>query len=505
MNGVLIQAPPTIHPLSNQIEEPDLLLEDYTQAQDIRLAAREGQKRFPETGIAPDTRPEEAASSIQQPYTADDLFTNIEDSQPPHTEESSVVSLGINTNEHVTHHIEDVEELPDSVVDNVVNSPIEYQGDRDDIVPPPSSKPITYIEAEQPADHEEQENFPSRTYGVPSRRRRSSNLSPTPPTPSSTPTWQFEEDALPPIEERPIERRSSAPLPPRMSGNHPPGKIPPDPGAYPIPRTSVGRGQQTQARSAARPAPKRLGPRATQPRTATKQYATRGTTHRKTPVGIITAIVLLFAVCLLVYYGPTANTTISIVTQDYSKQITLTAKVGQQAQNIQAQQLSKVFTTNGTGTATGSQLVGTNPAQGNVIFTYHGSNPKGIVIPSGSIVTTSGDNAIQFATTAEVLVMQNKASPPVSVQAVKSGKDGNVDAGTITVIPNNTLTSIAQAQNPPVAISDLNLSVANDTATTGGGAKPTPAVTDQDLSNVKNTCVSSSRARSMLGSNSCPA
>ncbi|HEX3643276.1 MAG TPA: hypothetical protein VHV10_18480, partial [Ktedonobacteraceae bacterium] len=56
-----IQAPPTIHPLSDQIEEPDLLLEDYTQAQDIRSAAREGQKRFPETGIAPDTRPEDAA------------------------------------------------------------------------------------------------------------------------------------------------------------------------------------------------------------------------------------------------------------------------------------------------------------------------------------------------------------------------------------------------------------------------------------------------------------
>jgi hypothetical protein len=198
------------------------------------------------------------------------------------------------------------------------------------------------------------------------------------------------------------------------------------------------------------------------------------------------AIVLLFAACLLVYYGPTANATVSIATQDYSKQVTLTAKVGQQAQNIQAQQLSKVFTKSGAGTATGSQLVGTNPAQGNVIFTYHGPNPKGIVIASGSIVTTSGDNAIQFATTAEVLVAQNKASPPVSVQAVKSGKDGTVDAGAITVIPNNTLNSIAQAQNPPIAVSDLNLSVANNTATTGGGAKPTPAVTDQDLSNVKN-------------------
>ncbi len=494
-----IQATPSIHPLTDQIEEPDLLLEDYTQAQDIRSAAREGQKRFPEPDIAPDTRPEEAAiapdtrpeealrssNPTQQPHTADDLFTNIEDSQPPHTEESGIVSLGIDTNEHVTHDIEDVEELPDSVVDNVVNSSIEYRGDRDDIVPPPSSKPITYIEAEQPADHEEQENFPSRTYGVPSRRRRSSNLSPTPPTPSATSTWQFEEDALPPIEERPIEPRSSAPLPPRMSGNRPPGKIPPDPGTNPIPRTSVGRGQQTQARSTARPAQQRPGLGATRPRTATRQHATRSTTRRKTPVGIIMAIVLLFAACLLVYYGPTANATVSIATQDYPKQVTLTAKVGQQAQNIQAQQLSKVFTTSGTGTATGSQLVGTNSAQGTVTFTYNGSNSHGIVIPSQSIVTTSGDNAIEFATTAEVLVPPN-ASLPVSVQAVKPGKDGNVDAGAITVTPNNTLNSIVQAQNPPIAVSDLKLSVFNEASTTGGGARPTPAVTDQDLSNVKN-------------------
>ncbi|HEY4033582.1 MAG TPA: hypothetical protein VGL94_06410, partial [Ktedonobacteraceae bacterium] len=119
----------------------------------------------------------------------------------------------------------------------------------------------------------------------------------------------------------------------------------------------------------------------------------------------------------------------------------------------------------------------------------NGSNPNGIIIPDGSIITTSGDNPIQFATTAEVLVPpsnQNKVLPPVSIQAVKQGNDGNVDAGAITVIPNNTLNSIGQAQSPLIAVSDLNLSVANEAPTTGGGAKPTPAVTNQDLTNVKN-------------------
>src|SRR5260370_32005338 len=121
---------------------------------------------------------------------------------------------------------------------------------------------------------------------------------------------------------------------------------------------------------------------------------------------------------------------------------------------------------------------------------YNGSNPNGIDITSKSIITTSGDNPIEFATTMDVLVLpsnQNKVPPPpVSVQAVKPGRDGNVDAGMITVIPNNTLNNIAQAQNPPIAVSDVKLSVVNEAPTTGGGAKPTPAVTDQDLTKVKN-------------------
>jgi len=185
-----IQPPPAIHPLSDQIEEPDLLLEDYTLAPDIRSAAREGQKHFPETDIMPETRPEEAlpsSSTTQQPHTADDPCTHTEDPQPPQTEPTGVVSLeSLDTNEHIIQDLEEVEDVPDSFIE----SAIEFRGDRDDIVPPPSSKPITYIEAEQAADDEEQDNFPSRTYGVSSRRRSSSNLSstpPTPPTPSATP------------------------------------------------------------------------------------------------------------------------------------------------------------------------------------------------------------------------------------------------------------------------------------------------------------------------------
>lgn len=480
-----IHPTPAIHPLSDQIEEPDLLLEDYTQAQDIRSAAREGQKHFSETDIAPDTRPEEAlppSNITSQPYTADDLLTNMEDSQAPQTEQNSVVSLeGIDTNEHIIQDVGDIEDLPDST--------IEYENDRNESNPPPNSKLTPYTEPEQAIEDEEQDNFPSRSYGVRSRRR-SHNLPSTPPTPSSLYPWQIDEDALPPVEERQVPPRSSAPLQARMSSVRSSKKLPLDPTASPQSRTSTDRGPQAPIRSTLRPVQQRLGHGEMRLRTRNRQHAAPEKTHQKALISVLIGIILLlFFTFLLVYYGPTAKIAVSIATQDYSQQVTLTAKVGNQAQAIQAQQFSKDFIKNGIGTATGSREVGTNPAQGIVIFTYNGSSPNGIIIPDGSIITTSGDNPIKFTTTAEVLVPpsnQNKVLPPVSIQAVIAGNDGNVDANTITVIPNNTLNNIAQAQNPPIAVSDLNLSVVNEAPTTGGGAKPIATVTSQDLTNVKN-------------------
>ncbi len=471
---------PSIHPLSDQIEEPDLLVEDYKQTQDIRLAAREGQKRLRETdkpsetqpektGIAPQTGAEEAlplSSPTQQPHAADNLLTDI----PAQTEQNSAVSLeGFDTNT-----IEDAEDLPDSVIDNLVDSPIEYPDDKDHMIPPPSNRPTTSTETEQASNDEEQERSPSRIHDIPSRRKHSSKLPSTSMTSSETLRWQLEEDALPPIE----EPRSSTPRQSRMSSTHSPGPLPPDPAANPTLRTSRGRGQRTQARPTPQPAQQRLEPKATRTRTGIRwQHAMRSKTM---PVAIMIAILVLIAAWLLIYFGPTANIAVGIATRNYSKQVTLNAKSGQQAQEF-----SKVFTNTGKGTATGNQAMGTNPAQGKVIFTYSGSNPSGIVIPLGTIVTTDGSNPILFETTAEVLVQPN-VSPPVSVQAVKSGEDGNVDANTITVIPDNTLNSIAQAQTHHITISDLNLSVVNEAPTTGGGTKLVPAVTDQDLTTVKN-------------------
>jgi hypothetical protein len=479
---------PSIHPLSDQIEEPDLLVEDYKQTQDIRLAAREGQKRLRETdrpsetqpektGIVPERDAEEAlplSSPTQQSHTADNPFTDI----PPQTEQDSAVSLeGFDTNT-----IEDAENLPDSVIDSIIDSPIEYPGDKDHMTSsPPSDRPLMPTETEQASNDEEQGKSPSRIHDIPPRRKHSSKLPLTSLTPSETLKWQLEEDALPPIEEPQVEPRSSRPMQSSISGTRSPDPLPPNSAANPTPRTSIGRGQQTQTSPIPQPAQRRLEPEATRTRTGFRlPHVTHIQTSRKIPVAIVIAILVLIAAWLLISFGPTAKIAVGIATRNYSKQVTLMAKVGQQAQKF-----SKVFTNTGKGTATGSQAMGTNPAHGKVVFTYSGSNPNGIAIPTGTIITTAGSNPIQFVTTAEVLVQPN-ASPPVSIQAVKSGEDGNVDTNTITVIPANTLKSIAQAQTPPITISDLKLSVVNEAPTTGGGAKLVPAVTDQDLTTVKN-------------------
>jgi hypothetical protein len=488
-----IHPTPAIHPLSDQIEEPDLLLEDYTQAQDIRSAAREGQKRLSEIGTTPPTESEEALpspSTTSQPDTADDLPSNI-------TKQNSIVSLesidtnediiqDIDANEHIIQDIEDIEDQPDKLIDDTNNS----VSDEDENVSPPSAKPIPYTESEQTTDDKQQENLPQRSDDVRSQHKSSSNSPSTPPTPSAPDTWQLDEDALPAIEERQVPPRSSAPLQARISSVRSSKKLSSDHPTISLKsRTSAGRRPQASTKSTPRPIQQRLDPATTRPRT--RQQATHGKIYQNKLAIVLPGIILLIiAIYLLVYYGPTANVMIGIATQHYSQQVTLTAKVnGNQAQDLPAQQLSKDFLKSGIGTATGSQEIGTTPAQGIVIFTYDGSNPNGIIIPNGSIITTSGDNPIQFATTAEVLVPpsnQSKVSPLVSIQAVKPGEDGNVDTNAITVIPKNTLNSIAQAQNPPIAVSELKLSVVNEAPTSGGGTKTVPAVTSQDLTTVKN-------------------
>src|SRR5262249_12579763 len=132
----------------------------------------------------------------------------------------------------------------------------------------------------------------------------------TPPTSSVPSPWELDEDALPPVEERQPPPRSSALLQSPMPSTRSPKKLPLD---SPKSRTSIGRRPQVSTRSTPWPIQQRLDPRAARPRA--RQQATHGKTYQNTLLLVmIFIILLLFAIYLIVYYGPTANIRVGIAT-----------------------------------------------------------------------------------------------------------------------------------------------------------------------------------------------
>lgn len=198
------------------------------------------------------------------------------------------------------------------------------------------------------------------------------------------------------------------------------------------------------------------------------------------------SILLLVALVLAVYLLPSAQVTVTLPARNYSTPVKLLASPtntsNPAAGTIQNEVLQKTFTTSGTGKATGSTKIGTAPAKGIVFFTNNGSQQ--VVIPSNVIVTTS--NGTQFVTQAEVSVGPKGSALnrlPTTVQAQSSGDAGNVPAGSITSIPPDSLSTIAQYNNAQAA--SLNLKVTNDAATAGGGAGTATTVTQNDLNNAQ--------------------
>jgi hypothetical protein len=123
-------------------------------------------------------------------------------------------------------------------------------------------------------------------------------------------------------------------------------------------------------------------------------------------------------------------------------------------------------------------------AIGHVYFTYTGTTS--VQIPSHTVVATA--NNINFVTTANAQINPQDAMP-VPIQASNQGTAGNVPAKSITVIPPESLTNIAQATPSSQVTADslkTTLTVNNPEATTGGEARQVPAVTQQDLDSAKN-------------------
>ena len=179
-----IDTSPPIRPLPvENIEDPDLLLEDYTRAQGIRHAADSSrQRRRPPAGaidaneIDREEKPVARADTalpahkaVNQPIISDDPFDYMEDDLPPPASEQrgSVSIAGHDTNEHVIEDVVDPE-------DNDFQHKIEYRDDRDIAQSSGAQASAFNPQVEPIAEEEVDERGPSPRYiqGVRSRRGR---------------------------------------------------------------------------------------------------------------------------------------------------------------------------------------------------------------------------------------------------------------------------------------------------------------------------------------------
>lgn len=189
-------------------------------------------------------------------------------------------------------------------------------------------------------------------------------------------------------------------------------------------------------------------------------------------------VLLLVVIGLFFYLVPTATVTVSLQSRTYSQTVHLNASADPQA-NVQnkvlAQQLGHDFSVSGQQKASGTTTVGDTRAEGQVIFTNNGTSD--VTIPTGTVIATQ--SGVQFATNAETFVASGKSYPAVPITAQQTGAVGRVGAGTITVIPQSSIDSIAQYNH--TTAQKIDLTVNNTAATKGGGTKNESAVTKQDL------------------------
>ncbi|HZU70996.1 MAG TPA: baseplate J/gp47 family protein [Ktedonobacteraceae bacterium] len=328
-------------------------------------------------------------------------------------------------------------------------------------------------------------------------------------------------EMLPPVTERPTQVRQQpapAPAPVRRSGSLPAPAAGSSSGALrnrgkqpAIPtQKQTGNGQPDGSAAPVKQAPDReravASPQAPVPARAVKaskqpggsapkqgwrkpvtpgqprKPAAQSRNDRKVFAGFLIVVACLLILFALFYFLPSARVTIAVPARPLTiSALHFSASTNSHnaaANTVASQVLSFEKSATGNGTATGTSQVGNARATGQVIFTNHGSQQ--VEIPTGTILATS--SGVKFATTADAVIFPpgGGSNPPIPVQAVNAGTSGNVAAGSITVIPQISLTAIAQYNN--VSTSALSLDVTNPQALAGGGAMAATTVTSKDIS-----------------------
>jgi hypothetical protein len=463
-------------------EEPeDPYTQDYDTARRIREAAREGTSGGESN---PPLREQEPASAFPlshystppEPIYADPFENDIEELSPSLIPEQR----GATFSPDVHDIAPDVADIPTDV------HKIE------DVPEPGGSQDFPVRQWNNEFLSNPDESFPAPVNDTRARGgRRSGKLQRRPD--------EYDEDYLPPADQstliRPNPNRpasSGSPGIPRVGSRGaqvpPPAPLPAvsQPPARNITTRPVVRPQQPQDQSG--PITRSNIPAAPPPSRHRNNQTSRRR-GRTTTIVVVVALVLLLLVGVgFLYYGTTATVTITVPSKPLSltsfKLIASTKTQSKFPTSVASQLLTHDASVSGTGTATGSTQQGNVKATGTVIFTNKGL--QNITIPTGTVLTTSaGTGAIQFVVTASPVVPGGNSTVPIPVQAQNAGNSGNVGSNTITVVPDTSIATIAQASS--LSTAQINLTVTNPSALTGGGATQVPSVTQNDLQALKNS------------------
>src|SRR5260221_1970820 len=440
-----IDTSPSIRPrVPGQVDdEPDTWAADYNVSQSIREAAQgtdagtvspSAGKREPSSGI-----PRQESKTSLPAGNEHDPFAYMEDLQPASLRE-----------QRGSTHIEDIESgIPDiaDVPTDVFEHKIEDMGDegaaglQQDFSPPPRNSRMGKLPLQDIDDEEKLSPVPEQpTYIMPSPS--AAVRSPAVPTPST-------------------------------AGNR---------GPQPIIQPQARSGSTAAASPKAQKTAKASRP-ATSPPASKRASLTPGRRNsRIVAIVSVSVVILVLAALAFIIFGSNATVTIVVPTQKSAPlNLQYVASINPAQNTIPSQVLTRTFTATsapGQGTATGVTQHGNSLATGFVFFTNK-STTQSVIIPTVTVITTSGAAAIQFATTAEAIILPSSSGFDM-VRAQSQGSSGNVPANTITVVPASSLKSIAAWQRPKVATSSVILAVTNPSPTSGGGSANVKQVTQGD-------------------------
>ncbi len=460
--------------------EVDPLVEDYYVARSIREAAQSSESNQVSSTIEnteTSSAKLEQSSKIPQPSgMEDDPFGYMEDIQPtalPEQRASTFIH-------DIDQGVPDISDVPTDVYDAEVEDLGDVGGGmlQDDW---PS-----HAWDEQTLEESDRQETP-QMYGMPQRSSRMGNT-----MRPSLEDFGNEDDLLPPsspIEDQPTRvtpssqaRPSGASTPSTAARREPQPIIQPSPQVRKV--TVNPTTQQTK-----KPVTTKTGRTVTNP-PLNMRASSRSNRNGKRMLAIfsISLGVLLLALLLFVYFGSNATVTVVVPYQSVSVTNPYVASMNPQSgqQNtIPSQVLTHPVRATGQGSATGTIKQGNQVASGTVSFTNTGSNP--LDIPTGTVLSTSGAVPVQFVTIADVLVQPGASnSIPSPVQAQFPGESGNVPANSITIIPPDSLTKIAQNSHVNT-LTPGTLTVTNPNLTTGGGATNAQAVSSSDANTLEAT------------------